>query len=101
MVLMVLQAIKEDGIRRFGRDLLSRCKREREMCYIKIMLWPLGADNIILLILKHIPVPRFPIHKINHRLIRLLHTALLNPWLNFLVRGKLQHLRDFGWRADS
>jgi hypothetical protein len=56
---------------------------------------------MILLILKHIPVPRLPIHKINHCLIRLLHAALLNPWLNLLVRGKLQHLRNLSWRADS
>jgi hypothetical protein len=49
------------------------------------------------LVLQHIPVPRLSIDHINNSLVRLLHATLLDPWLDFLVSRKLQHLRDLIW----
>jgi hypothetical protein len=52
------------------------------------------------LILQNIPVSRLAIDHVNDRLVRLLHAPLLNPWLDLLVRRKLEHLVDFRGRAN-
>ena len=55
----------------------------------------------MLLVNKHIPVPRLPSHHILHSLIRVGHGPRLNPGLDALVSRQLQHIADLAGRPDE
>lgn len=53
------------------------------------------------LVLEHEPVPRHALLEVHNRLIGFLHRPLVDPGVNVLVGGKLQHLPDLSGRADQ
>lgn len=55
----------------------------------------------VLLVHQNITIPRLARFKVDNDLVGLLQRSLLHPWLDLLVRGKLKHLFDLMWSADS
>ncbi len=50
---------------------------------------------------QNIPKPRFPIHLIHHRLIRILHISLFHHRFNLVILNELQHFFQLGRGTDG